>query len=120
VVLGLLFAIPLGLLVHASSVALLRVMSESAAVGVTCAMIATGITRRSLRGTEKDTDRLLIALIVTLLLTGILTWMLKEWSIVAQALLGLWLLLLSISAASPSSRWNRLRREREQEEPSCR
>jgi hypothetical protein len=116
-VLGVLFALPLGLLVRTSSAALLRLTIESAAVGITCAMLATGITRLSLRGTEKDTDRILVALIVTLLTVGVLTWMLGEWTIVAQTLLGLWLLLLSVSATSPSSRWNRLRREREQGEP---
>lgn len=115
--LGTLFAIPIGILFEPHSLALLRPIALCAASGVTLGMIASGVARLTLRGTEKDTDRLLVALSVTLILMGVLIWMLSAWSILGLLLAGLWLLTLSISATSPSSRWQRLRREQEHGEP---
>lgn len=114
---SVLFAIPLGFFLGSHSQALLRLLTLCLSAGITIGMLASGISRLTLRGTEQDLDRLLIALIVTLMMIGIGTWMLGSWSILCFLLGGLWLLTLSISVTSPVSRWHRLRREREQGEP---
>ena len=63
-----------------------------------------------------DTDRSLIALLVAILSLPILVWMFHELALVFYVVVGFWLLVSAVTSVTPSGRWLRLRREREQGE----
>ncbi len=115
-VLGTLHALAVVGLLGGDARLLIRLLADSVCAGITLGVVACGLMRWAQRGTEKDTDRSLIALLGAILSLPILVWMFHELALVFYVVVGFWLLVGAVTSVTPSGRWLRLRREREQGE----
>lgn len=114
--LGALHAVPVAWLLGADSRLWFRLLADSVGAGITLGVVSCGLVRWAQRGTEKDTDRLLIVLVSAILSSVIMVWMFHEWALAFYVVAGFWLLAGATSSVTPSGRWLRLRREQEQGE----
>jgi len=116
--LGLVHGLLLGWFLNGNSRLLLRLSAATSGAGLLLGVIASSTIRWAQRGTEKDSDRILIALLVLLPIVGVLAWMFHELALLFHLVIAVWLLLRAEQATNPTGRWQRLQREREHGELS--